>query len=108
MKRRTDKRPQSLLKVRYNMCHRLRLWGIAVDTETHAIQIATEAEYIALHKTPRRYVDALRQDYGYVVQYAIMPDDQSPGQERSSRVAPAVRFRRNKKIINSSHNIITL
>lgn len=97
MKRRKEKRPPGLLKHRYNMCHRLRLWGVAVDTKTYAIQMATEEGYEALHKTPRRYVDALRKDYGYVVQYAIPIEVESPGQERSSRVAPAIRFRRNKK-----------
>lgn len=52
--------PDKRLKKRYNLCHRLRLKGVAVDTDSNAINIANQDEYEALPATTRRYVDTLR------------------------------------------------
>ena len=63
--------PDKHLKRRYNLCHRLRLKGVAVDTDSNAINIANQDEYEALPATARRYVDTLRSDYHFVVQTYI-------------------------------------
>lgn len=76
------------LKRRYNLCHRLRLQGIQVDTVGNAINIATWEAYDALTKTTRRHVDTLRDEYHFVIQTYI------PAAEEKN---PAVKFRRRRK-----------
>lgn len=67
--------PNARLKLRYNLCHRLRLKGVVITTDASAIEL-NEAAYNALSKTARRYVDTLVREFGYVVQLRI-PDEGS-------------------------------
>lgn len=86
--------PDQRLKRRYNLCHRLRLKGIAVDTDTHAINVATLEEYEDLPKTARRYIDTLRDEYHFVVQTYI-PVVAGRAVEQGNP-APAVKFYRKR------------
>lgn len=55
MKRRRTP-PSPRLKKRYNLVHRLRLQGIAVDTVGNAINIATEEELDSLPELAKKYI----------------------------------------------------
>lgn len=68
--------PSPHLKRLYNLCHRLRLQGVRVDTVGNAINIATDAEYNALSELARKYIQALKTEYRYVIQTYI-PDGES-------------------------------
>lgn len=81
--------PDQRLERRYNLCHRLRLKGVAVDTDSNAINIANLDEYNDLSATAKRYVDTLRSDYHFVVQTYI------PGGE-DEMPRPAVKFHRKR------------
>lgn len=88
MKRRRQP-PSPRLKRRYNIVHRLRLQGVSVDTVGNAINIATDKEYAALSDLAKKYVDALRTEYRYVIQtYIPCPPAVHP--------MPAVKFHRKK------------
>ena len=58
-------------KRRYNLCHRLRLRGISVDVDNHRINLPGQQDYDQLAGTTRRYVDALLNEYRYVIQFHI-------------------------------------
>lgn len=88
--------PSPRLKKRYNLVHRLRLQGVAVDTVGNAINIATAEEYDTLPAIAKKYVDTLRSEYRYVVQTYIP----IPG-ERDDPPRPAVKFRRRARSVNS-------
>ncbi|HRI61224.1 MAG TPA: hypothetical protein PK228_15900 [Saprospiraceae bacterium] len=80
--------PDQHLKRRYNLCHRLRLKGVAVDTDSNAINITGSAEMEALPATALRYIGELKEKYHFVVQTFI------PGGQRDGQPAETVKFRR--------------
>lgn len=65
------KRTSSAAKRQYNMAHRLRLWGIQVETIHRRITLYTQEDYERMHRTPKRYLDRLRTEHGYSVQTRI-------------------------------------
>lgn len=77
------------LKKRYNCCHRLRLWGVAVDTKAKRISIADQFSFEGLHETPRKYILILCGEYRYVVQFRIETPDEI------ERPIQTIKFRRN-------------
>lgn len=81
----------SRLKRRYNICHRLRLKGVYVDTDAHAINVATQQQYDELPATARRYIRELTDTYHFVVQTYI------PGGQRDGQPESSVKFRRNRQ-----------
>lgn len=83
--------PSARLKKRYNLVHRLRLQGVSVDTVGNAINIATAEEYATLTDLAKKYIDALRTEYRYVIQTYIPDARDTPGQP-----TPAVKFHRKK------------
>lgn len=60
------------LKLRYNLCHRLRSKGVRICTDAHSIYLNHD-EKQRLGKTALRYVKSLTEKYQYVVQTYI-PD----------------------------------
>lgn len=60
------------------MAHRLRLWGISVETTTRRITLYTLNDYDAMHRTPKKYVDRLRDEFGYSVQTRIPAPEDAP------------------------------
>ncbi|MBL7780664.1 MAG: hypothetical protein JNM22_05555 [Saprospiraceae bacterium] len=65
-------------KRRYNTCHRLRACGIPVDEVTKSIQIRDENELKSLKPIAAKYVQILREEYGFQLQTYIPYPDQSP------------------------------
>ena len=88
MKRRRQP-PSPRLKRQYNLVHRLRLQGIAVDTVGNAIQIATEQDFQSLPPLAKKYVEALRGEYRYVIQtYIPTPGDPPPAVNHRKKQPP--------------------
>lgn len=58
------------LKKRYNLCHRLRKRGVAVNILTHSIEL-TKAEYDQLAGTAKKHCDELVGDFHFQVQLTI-------------------------------------
>lgn len=77
------------LKRRYNIVHRLRLRGIAIDTDSNAINIAGEQEYRDKEGTTRRYIDTLRDEYKFAIQTYI------PGAE--GEAPSGLKFKRKRR-----------
>lgn len=85
------------LKKRYNLCHRLRARGIEVDVERHAIQITGPEQLDSLGKTARKYLEALIEDYRYVIQTYIPGGQGSTVVHRNGKPAmPPLKFLRNQ------------
>lgn len=85
--------PSPHLKKRYNLCHRLRLQGVRIDTVGNAINIAGDEEYSTLNKLAKKYIQTLRTEYRFVIQTYI-PGGESG--DMAGQPAPAVKFRRKK------------
>lgn len=85
-------------KYRYNLCHRLRLKGFHVDTDTHAINIPIGQDVARLPKTVRRHIYDLVHEYGFVIQTYI-PGGNGRVVEPSEGLSgqAAVKFRRTSK-----------
>lgn len=89
MKRRRTP-PSPRLKRQYNLVHRLRLQGVTVETVGNAIKLATHEEYEALPRLAKKYADALREEFKFVIQTYI------PGGYRNDTPPPPIKFRRHK------------
>lgn len=61
------------LKRRYNLCARLRAKGVAIITDSHAIDISLK-QYEALPSGAMRYLEELRNQYQYSVQLRIQEE----------------------------------
>ena len=59
------------LKKRYNLCHRLRKRGVAVNILTHSIETTIEA-HAQLGKTAKKYVNELVNEFHFQVQLTIV------------------------------------
>ena len=81
-------------KRRYNLVHRLRLRGVPVDTDSHAINVTCQEELDALPRTTRRYIRTLQEEYHFVVQTYIPVE---PGRAvEPGPPAPATKFSRKR------------
>jgi len=84
--------PSPRLKKQYNICHRLRLQGVPVDTVGNAIAIATTEEYESLPRLAKKYIQTLRTEYRFVIQTYI-PVESGRAVEQGTP-APATKFSR--------------
>lgn len=81
--------PDPRLKRLYNLSHRLRMQGVKVDTVGNAINIATETDLESVTALGRKYIEALRTEYRFVIQTYI------PGAE--GEAPSGLKFRRKRR-----------